>query len=522
MLLAELGHAEALAGLDEGSVHLEAALESTPDPKERARVAIMLAQVLKFTGRAARAVELLSALGTVPDRRLNDRIETELLSTVLTSRAAHELLAEHVGNLRGDGRADTELERFKLVVLAYENVLQNRPIAEIVDLIARANPSLDPFDEKTVLRPGLVGAGAALIYCDRLAEAGAWFARLIEHARLRGSLTILVIGLSLRAEIDYRRGHLGEALEAAAEALELATAIAAPTGFLFQYTLATINNIALEQDRPQSELADLLRQVDEKLYEDTLHVGVLLNSRARLVLALGNPEKALSQLLDLGGRVDMPGTGAPAFIPWRSHAALVAHQLGDNATAAWLADEELMLARAMGAPRAVGIALRALALVQPSASAELLQDAVEVLEASPARLEHARALVDLGATIRRAGERSAARTPLRQGHELASICGASRLAERARQEIAATGARATPTGLRGAASLTPSERRVADLAAQGLTNRDIAQTLFITEKTVETHLRHVFDKLDVRSRHKLGALLSEPAVSGPVASSAST
>jgi DNA-binding CsgD family transcriptional regulator len=100
---------------------------------------------------------------------------------------------------------------------------------------------------------------------------------------------------------------------------------------------------------------------------------------------------------------------------------------------------------------------------------------------------------------------------LRNGLELAVRCDASRLAERARDELAASGARLSSVGLTGPESLTPSERRVADLAARGRTNRDIAQSLFISEKTVETHLGHVYDKLGVRSRHKLREILEEPA-----------
>ncbi|HTU88226.1 MAG TPA: AAA family ATPase [Solirubrobacteraceae bacterium] len=510
-LLVQLGHAAALAGLSDAPAHLEAALAATSDADERARVAIMLAQVLKFTGRAPRAVEILSNVEAGTNRELADRVEIELLSTVLASRRAHELLAGRVRELRGDGAAPaSELERFRLVVLAYERVLQNRPAAEILELIDRADPQLGPVDERIVARPGLVGGGAALIYCDELDRARAWFTGLIEHARRRGSLTALAIGLSLRAEIDYRRGDLHEAHAGATEALELSLVVSDATRFLLQYSMATINNLAVEQDRERGELTALLSQTDENLDVDARHVGVLLNSRARLLLALGRPEEALAQLLELGEHGGVPGTAAPSFIPWRSNAALIAHQLGDRATAERLAEEELTLAQAMGAPRAVGMALRAAALVQPSPSIELLERSVELLGHSPSRLEHARALIDLGATLRRAGARSAARAPLREGHDLAVLSAATRLAERARQEIAATGARVAPARLAGAASLTPSERRVAELAAQGQSNRAIAQTLFITEKTVETHLRHVYDKLDIRSRHKLEARLMEP------------
>jgi DNA-binding CsgD family transcriptional regulator len=226
-----------------------------------------------------------------------------------------------------------------------------------------------------------------------------------------------------------------------------------------------------------------------------------------LLLARGQDDAALEQLLDLGVLDTTFGAAAPAFLPWRSDAALILHRLGDQSGAARLAEEEVGLARQMGARRALGIALRVSGLVKPEPAVELIAEAVSVLERSPARLEHARALIDLGATIRRSGERASSRAPLREGYDLAVRCGATKLAERARVEISATGARASTRGLSGAESLTPSERRVAALAADGQSNRDIAQTLFITEKTVETHLGHVYDKLDVRSRHKLrGAL----------------
>ena len=190
-------------------------------------------------------------------------------------------------------------------------------------------------------------------------------------------------------------------------------------------------------------------------------------------------------------------------------------RLGDRAGAQRLAEQELALAQTMRAPHAVGIALRACALVRTPPAIDLLREAVQVLERSPARLEYARALTDLGASLRRTGERAESRELLAQAQELALRCGASRLASRAHEEIAASGARAAPPGLTGVPSLTPSERRVAELAAQGNTNRQIAQALFVSEKTVETHLGHSYAKLDVRSRHKLRDVLDRDAVTTP-------
>jgi DNA-binding CsgD family transcriptional regulator len=169
-------------------------------------------------------------------------------------------------------------------------------------------------------------------------------------------------------------------------------------------------------------------------------------------------------------------------------------------------------AKKFGAPRAIGIALRAQALVGPSAErTTTLNAALDVLADSPARLEHARVLVDLGATFRAAGQRTTAREPLLEGLALASRCGARALERRARAELAAIGVRPRTTEHGGADALTPSERRVVEIAAAGSTNRQIAQTLFVTEKTVETHLGRAFRKLDISSRRQLPDVLERAA-----------
>jgi DNA-binding CsgD family transcriptional regulator len=139
---------------------------------------------------------------------------------------------------------------------------------------------------------------------------------------------------------------------------------------------------------------------------------------------------------------------------------------------------------------------------------EGLRDAVALLERSPARLELAHALVDLGAALRRDGHRADARAPLRAGYELASICGGERLAEWARFELAASGVRIRSARLTGAASLTPSERRIAGMAADGGSNAEIAQALFVTVKTVEMHLTHVYRKLGIPGRGELARALA--------------
>jgi DNA-binding CsgD family transcriptional regulator len=183
--------------------------------------------------------------------------------------------------------------------------------------------------------------------------------------------------------------------------------------------------------------------------------------------------------------------------------------LGEQDEASELAAEQLALARGVAASGLVGCALRTKALVtRDEHDTELLREAVVMLEHSPARLEHAKALVDLGASLRRAGYRQDARGPLGEGLALARRCGALALASRAYDELKATGARPRKILRTGVDALTPSEHRIARLASEGMANKEIAQTLFVTVRTVETHLHSAYQKLDIGARSELPRVLS--------------
>jgi DNA-binding CsgD family transcriptional regulator len=166
--------------------------------------------------------------------------------------------------------------------------------------------------------------------------------------------------------------------------------------------------------------------------------------------------------------------------------------------------------RRWGAPMGLGKALRAQAKVLGDAEGEApLREAVAVLEGSIAKFEHANALVDLGALLRRTGRRKEARDPLRNGLVLARVCGAAPLVRRAEDELRASGQSPRTVIQPGVDMLTASERRVAELAAEGHTNKQVAQSLFITLKTVEMHLHRSYQKLDVSSRSQLAAALAD-------------
>jgi DNA-binding CsgD family transcriptional regulator len=220
--------------------------------------------------------------------------------------------------------------------------------------------------------------------------------------------------------------------------------------------------------------------------------------------------EALDTLLECGHAVRAWNVPNPALNhSWRSEAALLAARLGEQDRAVELVTEDLRLARAFGAPNALGVALRAAALIEGgSRGIEQLAQSVAVLDGSGINLELARTLTEHGAALRRAGYRRDARQPLRRGLDLAARCGGLALATRAREELVAADGRPRRERLVGAGALTASELRVAHLAAQGLTNRQIAQALFVSMKTVSTHLGHVYSKLDVRDRARLAAALT--------------
>jgi DNA-binding CsgD family transcriptional regulator len=196
------------------------------------------------------------------------------------------------------------------------------------------------------------------------------------------------------------------------------------------------------------------------------------------------------------------------LLPHRSLLALGLAQLGEVEEARRLAAEELELARAWGTPGVIGAGQRIAGLVADrEPGIELLREAVATLEGSGARLERAHALVDLGSAQRRAGKRAEGRERLAEGLELADECGATALVEMAEAELRAAGARPRRRALSGVGSLTPSERRVAEMATEGMTNKEIAQALFVTLRTVETHLSHAYGKLEISSRDELSKAL---------------
>ncbi len=238
----------------------------------------------------------------------------------------------------------------------------------------------------------------------------------------------------------------------------------------------------------------------------------MLRARALLRVAQGRVEEGANGLREAGRWSTAADVVNPSVAPWRSPLVHALLDLGQDEEARRLAADELDRARAFGAPRALGVALVASGRVEGGqAEIKMLREAIDVLDGSPALLEMARAQTALGAALRRSGGPLEAREPLRVAIDLAHRCGAHVLEDQALDELRATGARPRRRLTAGANALTPSERRIAELAAGGQHNREIAQALFVTTATVEFHLRNAYRKLEIGSRTELAGALEPQA-----------
>ena len=327
----------------------------------------------------------------------------------------------------------------------------------------------------------------------------------VGQAHLHGSVRALAAAYCFRALGRVWRGQLGEAEQDAREALRLAR-----TGQVDMdptFAGAYLADSLIEQGR-LAEAETLLSAVGVPGETAPRPVYSALDTYVRLVHQQARHELAVATAAEADRTWSAFGFRNPAFGSWRTSASLSLSALDRVSEARTLAREELDLATTWGAPRALGRALRTVGRVTSGPEAvEFLRRSTSILEQSNARLERAKSLHALGSALRRGGQRTEARRWLARALDDAEICGAKPVADQAAADLRAAGARPRRDRLTGADALTPSERRVADAAAQGATNREIAQALFVTIKTVEVHLSSAFRKLGASRRSDLPGLL---------------
>jgi DNA-binding CsgD family transcriptional regulator len=506
--LQQLGIAELHVDAFAAVAHLQDALALTTGTVRRAEAALLYARALIWLDRFDVAVDVLArAIDRLGDshQELRTLLEAVLIGASFWMPELREIGGARIGTIDerrlGDGLGAAVMRSH----LAWHEVRLGRSKGRAVTLAKRALAGNLLSGSETLWS---LTAIVTLALADEATAARRAYDRTIADARRRGDLLNLVPLLLLRGWLSLQQGDLLSA-EEDLSAGELEVAEAAST--TAAYRAGFLAELQLEQGRIEEAGATIeaLRSNEPTHSEYRLFY---LYSRGRVELARGNPAEALSDFQRIATEMAAVGASNPALVPWRSQAALALRLLTRTNEAREIALQEVELARRWGAPRPLGVALRTLGLLEGRRGEEHLREAVEVLRDSPARLDYARALVELGAALRRSNQRASAQQALRQGLDLAHRVGAAPVAERARQELAATGARPRRLARSGVEALTGSERRVARMAAEGMANKEIAQTLFVTVKAVEVHLSSVYRKLGIASRRELPrALADSPA-----------
>jgi DNA-binding CsgD family transcriptional regulator len=479
-----------------------------PGSPSRAAAALLAAGVLGVWGHHDSATDVARAGLSAPggDPCTADRLEAELFANAwvnaATARSAWDRIRPRLDSTAGDPPAGPGLVDWH-VYEALSATAAARPGSAVM---ARFAPVLA---EGTALlqRDSLcvVAALLVLIWNDELERALAVSDAVLADAGTRGSLNMVASVRCLRSMILRRLGRLQEAADDGRAGLDFKLKTAPPLAVAWA---AAFLVEALTKIGKYAEAEEVVAVAEERRPPDGwIHTIMFAQARGALRVSEQRPAEGLADLRTAAEGWRALGVSSPAGATWRVPAVAACTALGRHEEAARLAAEQLELARAAGTPAALGVSLRIAAPFTPDPE-RTLAEAISLLEAVDGRYEQGLALAELGTHRRRAGRRGDAREPLRRALDYAERTGAERLRGYARAELLAVGARPRRAALTGPDALTSAERQVSALAAEGRSNRQIAQHLFIAQATVETHLRHAFHKLGITSRADLPARLA--------------
>jgi DNA-binding CsgD family transcriptional regulator/tetratricopeptide (TPR) repeat protein len=519
----ELGRAEALCRDPRAIEDLREAHRLTSDPIERAGIAAEVTTIQMFTPERDQAADLarsaLEEIGEVEDE-IRFSLEALLAGLGFFNPPLRGDFDRLQGRLVEASSRPRGSAREAAIMLASSYAFLGNHLEEVPRLLEHGLDEGRFLDQGGPENPWMAQAVGALMFTDRLEEARRLIDRILEVAGEQGSAFGLVQGYAMRSWLLARAGELASAeadIRAGFDVIgdnELLAGIGTPIMVTY----------GLEAVLERSSLDDVAA-IPEQLPLETLNewstvTGAWVQeSRGKLRLARGDMAGAAADLRACGAVFDSLDFFTQRTTSWRSALALaLPSDARDEALA--LAAEDVKRADAAGLPSIRGTARRTLGLIEGGERGiELLRESLLILKDAPTTYERARTLVELGSALRRANQRSEAREPLRGGLDLAIRCGAERLAERAEEELRSTGARPRRQLVTGVDSLTPTEGRVAAMAAQGLSNPEIAQSLFVTVNTVESHMRQIFRKLEISSRTDVAAALEgAPGASATAAS----
>jgi DNA-binding CsgD family transcriptional regulator len=511
-LLHELGVAEASDRRAEFVDHLRAAMAAAPTVERRAGVALDLGRALGSVGDFDASIGVLDpTLAELedPEAEVAVALEAELLTVAAINCAVDEPIRARFERRFAQLAEGRPLHAGTLAALAVAEVAWRGPAAAGIALADRALAPGAPHERNSIVPHGAV---MALQCAGELGRSGRLLDERIDRWTRHGSRMTVAGQYVLRSAVSLR---LGEVRRAETEARfpfdRFEEGIGPPAR---AWVVALLMDALVARGALDEAEEILATSVDAAGLAPSLPVGIFHDSIAALRLAQGRAAEALGEAESAGAALGSTWEN-PNACAWRSHAALALSALDRHEEARAMAEAELEAARRFGVADAEGVALRTLGYVTGGAEGTAcLRASVEVLGRTESRFERARSLLELGAALRRAGERIESRDVLREALDANASTGATALADRAHEELVAAGARPRRDRrlLSGPESLTAGEDRVAVLAAQGLTNREIAQRLFVTVKAVQFHLRNVYRKLDIASREELPqALELEPA-----------
>ena len=498
-ILGELGAVELRAGRPAGSERLREAIRTQEDRREKARLALVLGLELAGMQHEREAAVVLSdglAHAHGVDRDLEMRLTAHLAHAERYDLRGGSASAARLERLATRLAGDTPTER---LVLAMDAAL--RPARDAAEAAAFAERIEKAWTEDLVSLRAATGAVATYLHAGELERAASFADKLLSYTQRRSLAFGHARASSMVAMVALAAGRLADA-EAS-----LIGAVDVETYGLPRPAVALLVELLVETGRLEDAETILSRYGADGPLPRKMLMNPLLMARARLHAALHRPADALDDLTELGARYAEWGLAGRPMPPWRGLAAILLAMTDEPERGGDLAGQQVELARQWGSDHALGVALRALGTVRQDT--DVLSEAVRLLASTPFRLDYAHALVQLGAFQRRKRRRAAAIEPLQAGMDLAHRCGAVALADRARSELLACGSRPRRPARSGREALTASELRVARMAAGGLSNREIAQALFITIPTVTTHLGHVYQKLDIAGRPQLARELAD-------------
>ena len=508
-LLIALARANAAIGTELGVARYREALAELKDPRQRAEVMLELGHTLINAVQWESATEIfesgldeLASLGE-RDSHLASRLEAGFVSAAFVSLTRRGKAEELLTRILTESRIDPAHRELAVWAAFQRTAAVTSTATEMQELVERALGNAAPEELVTQGQVVEVACGV-LLSTDSLDRELELLNGALDAVQRLGSEAKFGVYSYCRAWPHYYTGRLSEAVADAQAAIR-----AADLGWetFYPATCAVLGWAYLEL----GDVDEAERAVDldaERWSERLDHQLLVPITRGRVSLERGRLEEAVAHLEQARRGGERTGLQTPVPPDWRSWLAIALARLGRGSEAIAVAEEGLELAERWGARWPIGVALRAAGMAHGNGRGlEMLHRAEEMLATGPARLEHARTKLERGAALRRHGRVREARDVLAEAADLLHRMGATGLLRQAADELAAAGARPRRYATSGVESLTPSELRVARMAASGRTNREVAQSLFVTPKAVEYHLANAYRKLGIGGRTELAGAL---------------